>query len=77
MINDIIGNYYTSMEGRLLFNTKVEETFYACLFQRIDVFDTILNNKVKIATIENRGNKKDCELNSQQSILVCIRMQYL
>ena len=65
MIVDIIGNYYTSIEGRLLFNTKIDETFYACLSQWIDIFDTILKNKIKIATIVNRGNEKDCESNSQ------------
>ena len=42
-IIDIIGDYYSSMEGRLLFNTKTDETVYTCLSRRIDVFDIILN----------------------------------
>ena len=65
------------MEGRLLFNTKIDETVYDCLSQQIDVFDTILNNKMNISKIVNRGIERDCELNSQQAILVYNCMQYL
>ena len=72
IIIDIIGDYYSSMEGRLLFNTKTDETVYDCLSRQIDVFDTILNNKMNVSKIVKKGNKRDCELNSKQSILVYI-----
>lgn len=76
-ICDIIGDYYTSSEGKILFNCPTDETVYDCLSRRIDHFELILNNKVSISSIVNKAREKDCELDSNQTILMLHRMQYL
>ena len=76
-ICDVIGDYYTSSEGKILFNCPTDETVYYCLSRRIDHFELILNNKVSLSSIINRAKEKDCELNSHQTILMLHRMQYL
>ena len=61
IIRDIIGDYFTSSEARLLFNCRKDESAYGCLTRRIDKFDSILNNKDTIASItlkiESIGSK--------------------
>ncbi len=76
-IIDIIGNYFTSSEGKILFNCKNNETVYDCLSHHIDIFESIINNTMDISLIVNKANKKDCELTSQQTIMIHNRIQYL
>ena len=76
-IVDIIGDYFTSPEAKLLFKCRKNETVYDCLSRRIDVFESVINNKSDISSIVNKAMEKDCQLNSHQTILIYNRMQYL
>ena len=76
-IVDVIGDYNTSPEGRIIFNCKKNETVYDCLSRRIDQFNLIMNNKKCISTIVNKAREAHCEINSHQTILIINRMQYL
>ena len=76
-ILDIIGDYYSSSEGKILFNCKQNESVYDCLSRRIDRFNMIINNKICISTIVNKAKEKDCEMSSYQTILILNRIQYL
>ncbi len=71
---DIIGDYVNSSEAKLIFNCHKNETVYDCLSQGIDVFESVINNKRDIASIFNKAMEKDCELNSQQTILIYNQM---
>ena len=68
---------YPISEGKILFNCPTDETVYDCLSCHIDYFELILNNKVSISSIANRAREKNCELNSNQTILMFHCMQYL
>ena len=77
-IRDIIGtDFFDTISAKILFNSRDDETVYDCLSARIDHFDLILNNKMSLSTIINKADKKDCELNTQQTILMINRLQYL
>ncbi len=76
-IIDIIGNYFTSSEGKILFICKNDKTVYNCLSHRIDIFDSIVNKKMDISLFVNKANKKNCELTSQQTIMIYNQIQYL
>ena len=76
-IGDIIGDYFDSSEGKILFNCKQNESVYNCLSRRIDKFNSILNNKMCISEIVNKAKERDCELNCHQTILMLNRMKYL
>ena len=77
-IRDIIGtDFFDTISAKILFNSRDDETVYDCLSARIDHFDLILNNKMSLSTIVNKADKKDCELNTQQTILMINRLQYL
>ncbi len=75
-ILDIIGDYYSSSEGKILFNCKQNESVYDCLSRRIDHFNMIINN-VCISTIVHKAKEKDCEMSSYQTILILNQIQYL
>ena len=67
----------TVQKDKILFKCKTNESVYDCLSRQINAFNLILNNKVCISTIVHRAKKEDCELNSQQTILIINRIQYL
>ena len=74
IIRDIIGDYFTSSEARLLFNCRKDETAYDCLTRRIDKFDSILNNKDTIASIVNKATEDNCQLNESQLMIMSQRI---
>ena len=74
IIRDIIGDYFTSSEARLLFNCRKDETAYDCLTRRIDKFDSILNNKDTIASIVNKATEANGQLNESQLMIMSQRI---
>jgi len=76
-ITDIIGDYFTSSEAKLLFNCRKDESADDCLSRRIDKFDSILNNKDIIASIVNNATEENCALNESQVIIISQRAQLL
>ena len=74
-ILDLIEDYYSSSEGRYLFNYRQNESLDNFLCRCIDHFNMIINNKICISTIVNKAKEKDCEMTSNQTILILNRMQ--
>ena len=70
-------NFFHTKEVKVLFNCRNNEAFYSCLSRIVDHFNLILNNEVNISTTVNKADKKDCELNPQQTNLMLHHMQYL
>ena len=73
-IKDIICNYFTNHESRLLFNCRKDESAYDCLTRWIDKIDSILNNKDKIASIVNKATEDNCLLNESQLMTISQRI---
>ncbi len=73
-ILDVIGDYYNSSEGMILFNCPQNESTYTFLSHCIDHFNEIINNKMCILTIVNKAKEKDCGMNSHQTILIINQM---
>jgi len=50
-IANLVGNYFSSNDAKILFNSSENETVYDCLTRRIDCFDDILNRKLDLPKI--------------------------
>ena len=50
---------------------------YVCTYCNTDHFELIANNQVSISSIVNKAKERDCELNSDQTILMLNEMQFL
>ena len=75
-IVDIIGDIILVLRRNycLIIPTKKQ---YKCLSHYIDNFELKINNKMNISTIVNKDKEKDCEFNSDQSILILNCIQFL
>ncbi len=70
-IQNLVGTiFFHTKEAKVLLNCRNDKTVYNCLSRRVNHFNLILNNEVNISTIVNKADKKDCELNPQQTTLM-------
>ena len=65
------------MEATFLFNPNENELVDDCLSRRINLFDSIINNKFDISIIVNKALEENCELTTKQNIIIRQRIHYL